>query len=488
MGHCPATTGDRMKGRSHSFLAEVRLLTHLPGAWALAFLLLGLTAIAVMSGLLRQGADSQTLEPLRIEEQQLRETLVSALQRYESATDLTAAMPLAGQAGALGFSVLHSYAELDRPPLAPLASGVSQLLPDYYRFDAHSAFLQRSTANIDNPLRLSAGSFDLAFVLVFLVPIIVIALSYDVMSREKELGVLALAGAQGVSIRRFISMKMLARGSVIVLAIVAMNLLAVCLVALLADVPDITSVIAWTIVSVLYGLVWFGLAALTNAAGMTSATNGVVLANLWLLLVIVVPAVVNLVATNVYPAPSRVELTTELREASSEAEEKAVEAREQYFFDHPDLAAENADPEVFFRDVARSEGEIARSIQPQLAAFDEQAKSQAEIVSWLKYFSPALLADQAFAAMAGTDREYYARFKSAAFTYHGGWRDYFVRKLDAGIGMTTEDWAELPEFSWSPPTVVDRLQKVLASVAVLGAMVLLLLAAALANFRRYSPV
>lgn len=476
-----------MKG-GHRFRAEVRLLRHLPGAKALSVLLIALTLLAVVSGMMRLGSKLQTVQPLIAQEAELRESLQSALQRYEQAKDKASAAPLGSQPGALGFSVLSAYVAIEPPPLAPLAAGVSALMPDYYRFDAHGMFLQRSTGSVDNPLRLSAGSFDLAFVLVFLIPIIVITLSYDVMSREKELGVLALVGAQGVSIQRFVALKLLVRGLVIVFAIVAVNLLGLLVVSLIGAVPSLLSVVTWIAVAVLYGLIWFGLAALTNAAGMSSATNGVVLANLWLLLVIVVPAIVNLIATNVYPAPSRVELTTELREASAAAEEKAVAAREQYFFDHPDLAAADLDQEVFYRDVARGEEEISSSIESQLAAFDEQAVSQAEIVAWLKYLSPALLADQAFAALAGTDREFHSHFKDSALRYHGEWRDYFVQKLEGGSGMSTDDWASLPLFQWIAPTDAERIARVLAPALALFIFVTLLFAAALVNFRRFTPV
>ncbi len=446
------------------------------------------TILATASGLLRLDANEQTMEPLIRAEAETRDALATAMQRYESAADASASQPVAAQPGALGFSVLNEYVVLERLPLAPLAAGVSDLLPDYYRFNTHADYLQQRAGSIDNPLRLSTGSFDLAFVLVVLVPIIVIALSYDVMSREKELGVLALVGAQGVSLRRFIAAKMVVRASVIVATIIIVNLLAIAMVAMFYSLPSMLTVVMWISVATLYTLFWFGLAALTNAAGFSSATNGVVLANLWLLLVIVIPAVVNLVATNVYPAPSRVELTTELREASSEAEERATAAREQYFFDHPDLAAIAGDQEIFFREVARGEADIARSIQPQLGKFDEQAERQGEIVGWMKYLSPALLAEQAFAALAGSDREYHAQFKRAAFEYHATWRGFFVSRLEAGQFLSSSDWQNFPAFSWERPTTGASARVVMMPVLALAILSILMLVLALFKFRRYTPV
>ncbi|MDH3619908.1 MAG: DUF3526 domain-containing protein [Gammaproteobacteria bacterium] len=474
--------------RPHRLLAEVALLRHLPGIRTLASLLIALAILATVSGLSRLSTYAQTIEPLQTAEQETRSALRDSMRRFESSESATMATPLAAKPGALGFTVLNEYVVIKRPPLAPLAAGVSDLLPNYYRFDAHAAFLQRRAGTIDNPLRLAAGSFDLAFVLVFLVPILVIALSYDVMSREKELGVLALVGAQGVSIRRFIAAKLLIRGLMIVTAIIGVNVIAMAVIGTFSEAPMLISAASWTLVAVFYGLLWFGLAALTNAAGFNSATNGVILANLWLLLVIVLPAVINMIATNVYPAPSRVDLTTELREASTEAEERAAEAREQYFFDHPDLAAGDVDQEIFYRDVARGEDDIAQSIEPWLRRFEEQAQRQGEVVAWMKYFSPALLADQSFATLAGTDRNYHAQFKVAAFNYHTDWRKFFVSRLENDIGMTGDGWSQLPAFNWSPPHAGKQARRVLVPAAVLGIMAVLLLCMALIKFRRYSPV
>jgi ABC-2 type transport system permease protein len=207
-----------------------------------------------------------------------------------------------------------------------------------------------------------------------------------------------------------------------------------------------------------------------------------------LLIVIVLPAIINLTATSVYPAPSRVGLTTELREASAEAQERATEAREQYFFDHPDLAGIDVDQETFYRDVAVGEDDIAQSITSQLQAFDDQAERQAFLVRWMKFVSPALLAEQAFTALAGTDRNYHAQFKSAAFNYHTVWRTFFLSRLAADSGMTGADWQNLPSYSWEPPSAHARASWVVIPILVLAGLGVLLLGSALVSFRRYSPI
>src|SRR3546814_6574788 len=62
---------------------------------------------------------------------------------------------------------------------------------------------------IENPLNLMTGTFDISFVVIFLLPVFIIALTYDMLSGEKESGTLALAMTQPVSLRTFMAGKLL---------------------------------------------------------------------------------------------------------------------------------------------------------------------------------------------------------------------------------------------------------------------------------------
>lgn len=473
-----------MSGRL--ILQEIRLLPRIPGVFAIVALLLIVSAGAAVSGAASLTIAEQSVRTLVDEEQLVRDSLLSALERFEGQGG--ADQPVAAKPGALGFSVLNEYAAATHASLAPLAAGVSDRLPGYYRLDAHAAYTLAQTSDLSNPLNLRVGSFDFAFVLVFLLPIIVIGLSYNIMSREKELGVLALVGAQGVRLSTFVTSKVVARGLLIVVMIKLACAVAF-LVLLIAGRPvDLLSAVLWTTVAVAYGLLWFGLAVFVNSLNLASATNGVVMANLWLILLIVVPAVVNLTATTLYPAPSRVALTTELREAALEAEERAADAREQYFFDHPDMASGDVDQEVFFREVAASEDDIAQSIQSEVDAFVEQAERQSALARKLNYLSPALLADQAFAALAATDRISHEQFRTRAFAFHDEWRRFFLEPLRTEAALTTADWRRLPQFVHEPQPLAERSERALMPALAILVLLLAFLGLAFTRYRHYQPI
>src|SRR6266508_4576303 len=112
------------------------------------------------------------------------------------------------------------YALAPPAPLAALAVGQSDLYPYYFKVTSQSK--QTFTANdeIENPTNLLAGRFDLAFVIIYLYPLLILALSYNLISAEREQGTLAMLMSQPVSLRTFASGKIGLR-ALVVLALAA---------------------------------------------------------------------------------------------------------------------------------------------------------------------------------------------------------------------------------------------------------------------------
>ena len=85
-------------------------------------------------------------------------------------------------------------------------------------------------------------------------------------------------------------------------------------------------------------LLWLALAAWVNSLRRSSAWNATVLVGAWLVLVVVLPAAVNIAAGLLHPLPSRVEMITAQREASNDAVNRRSELLARYLEDHPEMA------------------------------------------------------------------------------------------------------------------------------------------------------
>ncbi|MXX36369.1 MAG: ABC transporter permease subunit, partial [Gemmatimonadetes bacterium] len=109
---------------------------------------------------------------------------------------------------------------LPPPAMAPLSVGQG----DVYHFTAeifplgdYTYLFRRVWADIGSPTVRAAGRFDLAFVIVFLLPLVILATTFDLWSRERERGVAAMVLSQPVAVGPLIAAKALARGLVVLL-------------------------------------------------------------------------------------------------------------------------------------------------------------------------------------------------------------------------------------------------------------------------------
>ncbi|MEQ9444288.1 MAG: DUF3526 domain-containing protein [Rhodospirillaceae bacterium] len=476
-----------MNGFGSVFAQEWVILRHNRMWWLVLGLLLVLTILAALNGAARIDQMAEMGSALNSDEMVTQSALKGSVERWEA--DTSQPPPPAASPGAVGLSVLSHYTVLPPTPLAGLSIGQTDVQPTYYKVTAHPALTFLNETEIQNPLNVLAGSFDVAFVIVFLLPIFIVALTFDLMSREKESGVLSLVLAHGVSKTAFILAKGAARALLIFLLLLVVGLAAVALTE-----PDLGSRAVWFrfglwfLVVSLYAFFWFGLALFVNAWNKPSVTNGVILANLWLVFVVVIPALVNVAATTLFPAPSRVELTTEMREATEVADQEAAESREAFFFDHPEMAGGDANADQFFIQVMATDSAVERATQPLLEAFDLQAARRQGLVDLLQYVSPAIVAQNALNGVSGTGTERFSDFVTQVLDFHENWRGFFTSRVVKGSRMTSQEFDQIPIFDYSDWGVDKVARSTLGPALGLAVFVLVLGVWSVRRYARYPVV
>jgi ABC-2 type transport system permease protein len=321
------------------------------------------------------------------------------------------------------------YAVLPPAPLASLAVGQSDLLPYYFKVSTDSRDAIVSATEIENPQRLLVGRFDLAFVLIFFYPILILALCYNMLSAEQEQGTLALTLSQPVSLETLLTGKVLLRAGVLIGSVVLCTLAALVIGGVDLAAPGALPRLAlWVAAVVGYGAFWFGLAMLVASLGLRSAASATVLASLWLLLVVVLPAVFNLVATTIFPVPSRMELVQAVRVASDEANAEGSKLLAGYYEDHPELATGDAAQAMNDFNVIRVavNDEVERRVRPVIERYEAQVARQQQLVDGLRFVSPAVLMQSALYDIAGTGHARHQAFLRQVDEYHAAWRRFFT--------------------------------------------------------------
>jgi ABC-2 type transport system permease protein len=384
-------------------------------------------------------------------------------------------------------------------PLAALSVGQGELYPPYTKVSLWNSKQDLfSEVENKNPLNLLSGRFDLVFFAIYLYPLLILALSYNLLSEERENGTLALLAAQPVSLARIVIGKVVLRFGVVLAATVLFSLAAALVGGANLFDANVALLVGWWILTVaLYGSSWFALACLVNAGGGNSAANAALLAACWLGLTLVVPSLLNLLVTSVYPTPSRVELVAVTRQATVETREAGSQLLAVYLEDHPELAP--GDREKNIKDSASidfaNHREVERRVAPLAARFDEQLAKQQRVVGFLSFLSPSIAAQEALEDIAGTGAARYQNFRRQTATFHSEWQNRYAPKLflratradatevDRGR-LTPADYDDYPRFSFAEETANDAARRILLGLTALAIPLALVVFLAVRRMRR----
>lgn len=423
------------------------------------------------------GFQAATLESAKAEQAERMGKLKSDLVAFEEGRKEPKGFQDPRSAGAIGGTTAAPYVAMPPAPLAALAIGQSDLYPYYFKLNLRSKQAILANDEIENPTNLLAGRFDLAFVLVYLFPLVVLALGYNLISAEREQGTLVLAMSQPVTMSQLVTGKIVMRGALLLGLVVGFTLIGA--VATGVDLGAATvwmRLALWMGLMTLYTMFWFGLAVLVNSYTTSSATNALSLAGVWLGLVLVMPSVANLVATSLYPVPSRVEMVQAMRTAGKEAQTKGSALLAKYMEDHPELLPAGEKPQGDFASISYAvQMEVDKQVQPVLDRFDAQVEKQQRFVDGFRYLSPAILAQSAINDLAGTSLGRYQHFSRQVDGFFEQWKAYFLPKVFAKVKLTSGQMGELPQWQFveeSDGEIMGRVSMLLVGMGVLTALVM----------------
>jgi len=373
-----------------------------------------------------------------------------------------------------GFAYYLMTAYTLKPPgaLAPLATGQSDLLPYHFKVNAGSHAKALAAYDLQNPRRLRLGRFDLSFVVVFLLPLAILAASYDVLGRERESGTLPLLRTHGVTPRALALARLIVRSLVIVGLLIVSTLCALVLSGFAFEGPGVASgMLRWALITLGYAAFWFGVAALVVSMKRTASGAAMSLAGAWLVVVILVPWCLNLAARTLHPPPSRAEYIQAQRDATDAAARDRDSLQNRFLNDHPELTSSEDGSEAVTRyalgqitTLEHVEGQLA----PVAARFDAQLRHQQALVDRWQWLSPAVLALQAFNEVAGTSTARHEAFIVQTHEYIAAIRRYFNPRLLGGQ-LEFTDFDGWPRYVWREPAsaeVASRVRRSLVGISV----------------------
>lgn len=172
---------------------------------------------------------------------------------------------------------------------AVLSIGQRDLHSYHQTVKLRSLYMNLFDSGFSNPFQSASGHFDFSFVIIFLLPLFIIATTFDSLSRDRENGVLSLLLSQGSPVHTVLWQRLLLR-----FVLLSATLIAIILPAFVSLGISLSVMGTALFLVLIYMAFWFALVLLVNSRGWSSSKNAGVLLGLWVLLTVFGPSTLNL--------------------------------------------------------------------------------------------------------------------------------------------------------------------------------------------------
>jgi ABC-2 type transport system permease protein len=405
-----------------AFVREGRLLLQ-SRAVLLAIVLLALLAgLAVGLGLASVARERAAIERMLVLQQQ----------------DEAAVAAYAEDAGSAAYYTFHPIWNAPSD-LAFAALGARDIAPSMLRIRALALEGQIYENEAGNPELSLPGRFDLAFVAVYLAPLVIFALFHDLWSGEREAGRLAMLESQPAARCRI----WLPRIGVRLALVLAALLLPFTVGAAIASTAPAPAM-AFAGLIVLICLFWTAVAMLVARRGQRSAVNAAILAAIWFTVTLVAPAAANIVINAAVPVPDGAVLARENREAVHAGWDKPkAETMQRFFAAHPEWAHSTPVSKPFewkWYYAFQHLGDL--HVAEMSKAYRDGIARRERLASLLGWVLPPLGLQHAMHDLADTGVAAQLAFQDRVRAYHGELRRFYYPYLFNDQPFTREDFAK----------------------------------------------
>lgn len=453
----------------------------------LAVLFAALLLYAVSSGTSWIGERrAQSLDLLEKQEKDFADKKEKTSRGYKGSFEPGNYEPNPSDPYTIGMSLQHAVLPFN--PAAIYSLGQTDVLP--IEQGVTISTLQRTKADktgFENPLSFLNGRFDLSFVVVYLLPLFVLAMSFNLLSSEREAGILQLLLSQPLELKNLLTAKIAAQFA-LVFALVA----AVSLIGVFLGVTDFSAgfwarTLLWILLVAVYAAFWFALAALVNSFGFSSATNAVIAASAWLVLVLILPSLLNVAVSAAYPVPSRNEMISAVRAVNLDMRRDGKRLLEEHYQDHPELMpktgkANTEDFGLAFVYIQREQKKRVDELEEKFAA---QLAAQQQLVKTFRFLSPSIIAQEASNDIAGTGLERFQHFRAQVKEFDKTWADYFVPRIFRQESLAVADFDRIPRFAYREETIGSVVGRVGFGILFLAVMTAVLLFLSFGKLKHY---
>ncbi|MEQ9166935.1 MAG: DUF3526 domain-containing protein [Fulvivirga sp.] len=338
------------------------------------------------------------------------------------------------------------------------------------------------------------GEMTAALILQVLLPLLIIFLTFNIFSKEREEGTLKLIHAQGLSMRQLFMGKVLGTYLMVLLIFIPSIMLAYLLLdrqSVSLDNEIFYKFFALTIGYAIYFLVFVVLSVLISGFAKNSGFSLLTLLGLWILSCIILPKATTNLADKLYPTPSQFDFRNSIQQlvqtgidGHNPSDVRLASLREEVLKEYGVETIE--DLPVNWSGIAMQAGEeyTDQVYDQEFSNIEDIFNRQNGLSEWAGFINPYLAMRYLSMALAGTDYTHHVAFAKAAENY----RRAFVKKMNKDMEVNhkpgiaygnytvgEEMWASIEPFSYALPSTATILLNQWRGVTALCLWMILLL-------------
>ncbi|WP_462251316.1 DUF3526 domain-containing protein [Ekhidna sp.] len=335
------------------------------------------------------------------------------------------------------------YVSNDAPAAAGLCLGQRDLFPVYYGFNVTDLARQVNTGELANPMKLLTGNFDLSYVIIFLFPLLVVAMFYNLYAGEKEGGTLSLLQSQSTPLLKILVCK----GVLRLLIIWSLVLILLILGFLLQSIPILENsklFLNWILISFGYCFLWAVTMVVIIVLKRTSAFNAIVGLGVWLFFTLITPALLNLFVLSREPLPNRSEMIHELRTLNGQVWDSPKSyVLDKFYIDYPQY--DDGDTIDFYKWYYAGFTLMDKEANIMKSKYEEQVSSRNTILNRWEWLAPAAMVHERISRLSETDRQSHLDFVKEVYTYHRNMKELYYPRIFNGQPFSLDDLNKLSE-------------------------------------------
>lgn len=352
-------------------------------------------------------------------------------------------------------------------PLTVLSIGQSDIYPPLLSGHFNRTVFNNQYAEFQNPEKLLAGNLDVSFFILFLFPLLFIALSYNLQSEDKEAGITPLLAAQTHAVNKLLYQRLFFRW---LIALLPLLTIAAVSFILLSGLKNFTTAawLQWWAVAVLYTLFWLVLICCIQRFHFSSVINAITLAGIWVLLLIAIPGLLNTWFNYKHPSANKTEIT-EYRDYDFKAWDKPFDQHKEFLFErYPQLKTKDYSVDA--------DSTNLRSFSYSLMVYEkekqlyeqvsQQKKKQVAAEEKTFWINPVGGVMRSFAAISNCTIHQQLQFEQSVFAYRLQKLKHMYENQLMQPHFTKQDFAALPEYE--PPVNTRTVLPYLLPLLFLG--------------------